>query len=101
MSTNIPAGCSCPLAWSDFIISQSLFLPLLSGLYPVASFTRFKLLDWLHAGQPVLVGRDFRHGLIIRPLGKAFVCLFQLTLSALPDFRELAVHEGHWRRGVY
>ena len=39
MSTNVPAGCSCPLAWSDFIIAQPLFLPLLSGLYPVASFT--------------------------------------------------------------
>ena len=38
MSTIVPAGCSCPLAWSDFIIAQPLFLPLLSGLYPVASF---------------------------------------------------------------
>src|ERR1700692_1934933 len=31
---------------------------------------RFKLLDRLHARQPVVVGRDFRHGLIVRPFSK-------------------------------
>jgi len=31
---------------------------------------RFKFLDWLHAGQPVVVGRDFQQGLIVRLIGK-------------------------------